>query len=1810
MSLWDDFVEAGTKALSGVGSALTRSIGIQPSATIPLAQGLVTKQAIVGGLNPQAAQQASEKTIEDLVIGDPESAGTEFITTLDKYVYQPTYEAAGFAALMANPDTYKQEDEYTNAIARAWDGRKEISFGQAIADNYAGYANLLPDWGGLAELNNVDINIYDAQMRDRVYARTYNEAGERVDAQGNKISEPSWAENVWRNVSGGLDVGKQLVFDPLVITGAVGKASRLKYLDNFRSESIVKTDEWGAHQATHAKANQAVAEEKLALINEGPELSRAKAVLDDIDNQKMFDDSIKAEVNFVRELNGKKLLDENLDVKVFVDDYRSYVKSLEDKVIERQTKIDELNKLEAPKPTLATGVADFVKQIVDRQMTWQEINAHRTIRDFAVDSEFLSVALADAAKKGEGAVTDVLLIAQGSDPSAYFRLYNQQQSLVRLIDAAQTKMDEVEVIIQHAIDGNDPATVKRLNDQKAKLSEYVLDLRKEDTYLDRLLRSDNSLVGSFTGVPVSNAGKLSPIIESYRANKAITRAGLQDGTLKPIASRLGTKNAPSAEFKWERIQKSRLHKPVYVAQWIGHRLNLEKPSGLVTVDGLDYYDGVKELRVFLDNTPVFDGKVELKNSMMDEYVQAKDAIARKKVIEETVEKQLVKATAEKYGIADTMKTLDDGTEIPMWEFVYNKFLQERARAVTDFRKNKVFAVDSNQTLISNPVLESQLDYAVPIMDADAFDKYMRAFANDKGTWETIAFNSRKVKDEWIMPTWSTVDRLWRADVLVRLGYPQRNVLSEWMVLAQYDKGLSNMFSVGTVTEASKNFISNRYSYFQDLGGRYQAAVDMAESTGSSTLIARLRSFTPKQVNWSDYEKFASDNIKLLEEQRKGITELADELLSDPDLAGSGFVFPTEALARLDAQITLEYEKLAIVAERVAAKGERFGTQKTIGKQTVRVGPLEFAGVYAGPQGKATRTLISSGGRINFDSSPVYSALEEMGLSRTGSFTDIHPTDDAYFSALATAVNQQFRGSTTAMKVIQGESRKDILTYLRSPKGKAELEKLNWEKDLIEAKKEVAAKARKAGRVKVGESDLGRPLYVYEGEGMKTLMDPAVNYLEFVEDLIDRYLPNDAMKTLVRERLATDALGRGEGAVTTADLRIASRNAELNPIHGETLESSSIWGNPETSVAEKLNKWITDVLFRRVFRVIGEYPEDALVSTPFAQAVYTNKMDEIWKTWEANGILPNDVEMAQAQTIARKWAVRQSRDYLYRVVRKNSIGDSIPILAPFFQAQYSTMKRVGKLSYRNPDKSARVLYVWNSINTHSYEDSKGNRWLMFKIPPTWYDDKGFSNLMPEPLRNAIRANDELKWSPNAFNLLMAGLRIETPDVIPGQDEETIDKIGRWAKAAQSVIGTGPAVQVVANEIIKNNPALDAEATEIFGVPIPRREILEIFASPYPSDKWYAPFQSAWNRRVASLIAEDSVSSKVNGPGNNDFERTQLVMFQNHLDRIRTGEEQPVSPDALKNNEMLWKMSAEEAAAFTALRLAVNLTSGFIPTYEGPMSGYIELYRSYQTKYGVKAYDKWLEHYPDMGYIAISRSKNLAGSSASTDAVALRMEHNDMIEKAIADSGLPREEALAFVQMVTNKNVGAPVLRDPYASYWQKKTGDRVGLTAEEGYSNQQIRDGWAKFFIENENYDAELKARKISRYSNAAQGLNELKRKRLEDIGKQNPEWWQEYTTLSGANSAVGFVRAMKVALNDEKFMNSLSEDSYWFDIEGIINERDLLVEATRSMNKSAPTAEMKEKYGERIMPYLQNETAKYYFYKFLESDTFAVDQPK
>ena len=265
--------------------------------------------------------------------------------------------------------------------------------------------------------------------------------------------------------------------------------------------------------------------------------------------------------------------------------------------------------------------------------------------------------------------------------------------------------------------------------------------------------------------------------------------------------------------------------------------------------------------------------------------------------------------------------------------------------------------------------------------------------------------------------------------------------------------------------------------------------------------------------------------------------------------------------------------------------------------------------------------------------------------------------------------------------------------------------------------------------------------------------------------------------------------------------------------------------------------------------------------------------------------------------------------------------------------------------------------------------------------------------------------------------------------------------------------------------------------------------------------------------------------------------------------------------------------------------------------------------YQTKYGVKAFDKWLEHYPDMGYIAVSRSRNLTGSSQSTDAVYLRKEHNAMIEQAIKNTGLPREDALAFVQMITNGEVGAEVLRDPWAGFWQKKEGDRITLSAEDGYDNLKVREGWAWLMKEKDLFNEALQLKGISRYSSSADEMNKMFREKVYKYAVENPEWYQQYSTTAGSKSANGFARAMLTALEDQKFRNSLPEDSHWFSLEKILKERELMIEAARQRGLSSPNKEMQQLYGQRIEIYLQNPTARYYFDKFLDNDPFDEAQP-
>ena len=1827
MSLWDDFVKTVQGAAGSVGSVFLKTAGQQPGATLPFAQGLVTQQAVKGGMSEETATATTQQAFNQIGILNAEQAGTQVVTPLDKYVYQPTFQALSAATLLANEDTRKpQDDNYRNALSRAWYEAKEIPFGQAFADLVASGMNKdLPDWGPLADLNQVDINIYDQELREKIYVRTYDELGNRIDSQGNIIPGGTWIENAFMGLSATADVGKQLIVDPLVWGGKGFKAARLKVLDVKRPNVIENSTEFNASQAKIAKDTATVYKEKIDVAAKETELTRVTDFRIKAESGVYNTQTIINEVDNMRAAEGYAPLPEGTDLNVYLNQYKNYERSLKISIGDSKVKIEKLNSAQAVKPELSNGIEEFVQQIVSREMTWQQIMRHKTIRDFAVDQPFLAVALEQAAKRGEGAVTDVLMLAQFSDPAALIRLRGQNADLLTIIDDAQSRLDGIEAKIQYAKNSNDPIAMERLNVEKKKVSELVVALRKDNAYLDRLLTSDNNIIGTMPGMNFSSNVsvfgkeiKISPIIEKYRADRAIVKAGLADGTIQ--ARKVFS---PDKEFRWEKVQTSPLHRATYVAQWIGHKFGREKPSGLVVTRGLDAFDGINEVRAYLDNTPVFDNLNDLKNAYMDDYAKAADEIGREAVLDR-MEQDIIVKIAEHFNVANKIKKLDDGTEIGLPEFIFTQFKKERALAVQNLKADKAFAVDANNSLISNPVMSSQLEYARPMLDTNELFKFFRDNIPDPTAADRFFNSLSKTKDGYIMPAWAKIDRFWRADVLLRLGYPQRNVLSEWTVLSMYDTGLRGMFSRGTVSQASKNFALNRYDNFLEIRDNFQAGIMMAKETDASVAAAVIRSITPKRVKPADYEKYAAETIKALKEERDGYIKFYEETVADPDGAivkdNLSSIENSETIKRFNELIAIEEQRLLDISKRIESKGVRYGTKRTIGQDSILVGPYEFAGVYEGIQGQATMSLTSSAGRLGFDVSPFNSLLKEMGLEKNGNWRAIMPTEDIYFSTLADIINKQFRGSVTANMIIRGESKEAVLAYLNSPKGKQELQSLNWQQDIMKSPSQ-AKKTRKAGwPLEEKIVTKGPDGKLKEKVIQKYDLDPAENYYDFLAtQVIKRYLPNDTMLEVVKNKFAKDELGRGEKPVTSAELRVAAKDTDLNPIHGEDVADSAL-ANKDMNVFAKLENLIVEKVIKNGYKWLGQYPEDAFVSHPFGAATYEAKLNEIVNTWESNNIVPTVMDRLQAQSVARKWAIQQTREFLYRAVRKNSVAASIPLLSPFFQAQLSTGRRAGKLAYRNPDKAARLIWAYNQIKTNAVEDEDGNRYITLRIPNSWYDDKGLSSQVPEAFRNGIAAQDKRRWSPSSFNLLMAGFRLGQPEVLPGTEESAQDKVARWAKAGQSIIGTGWLVQIGANEILKNNPALDANSPEIFGHPLPRRDIVEMFASPYPSQKWYDPLTSAWNKRVISIgmgsdnplanaVFDNKVGKFIFGESNADFERTQLVIAQFIWDQQRLGRSPLLDKNPAINNEKVLAQAAEEAGAFLALRLVSNLTEAFVPGSEGPMTPYVEEYRRYQVKYGVEAYDKWLEHYPDMGYIAISRSKNLTGSSQSTDAVFLRQEHDEMIEDAIKASGLPREEALPFVQMITNKNVGEPVLRDAYAGFWQKQIGDRVTLTAEEGFENTEIRRGWAWFMNEQEAIDKRLEELGITRYSAGADGINALKRERIQQYAAENPEWYKKYITSGSSNAANGFVLAMTTALDDEKFRASLPEDSYWWNIEAILNERTEMIQSAMRQGLAAPSKAQKEVYGERIAPYLKDPSTAYYFNKFLDNDPFALVQP-
>jgi hypothetical protein len=226
---------------------------------------------------------------------------------------------------------------------------------------------------------------------------------------------------------------------------------------------------------------------------------------------------------------------------------------------------------------------------------------------------------------------------------------------------------------------------------------------------------------------------------------------------------------------------------------------------------------------FLSSPPksLVKNDIELKRTLRKEFIEASDSIARVAVIQKAelayMDKVFEKNGIDASAIAKDKKTgkdiVDaDGNPMSNRDVIYKAFNDQRAKDMLDFMEESAYSIDSNGTKIVNQVIMSQLAYSHPIMPFEEFADYVLTQFGDPTLWKAFTSNIEQVRGEIIMPAFAKIDTFWRAEVLLRLGYPIRNVLTTGTVLSMHDVGLSGMFSMGSTVTGTSRFFNFQFFY--------------------------------------------------------------------------------------------------------------------------------------------------------------------------------------------------------------------------------------------------------------------------------------------------------------------------------------------------------------------------------------------------------------------------------------------------------------------------------------------------------------------------------------------------------------------------------------------------------------------------------------------------------------------------------------------------------------------------------------------------------------------------------------------------------------------------------------------------------------------------------------------------------------------------------------------------------------------------------------------------------------------------------------
>ena len=434
-------------------------------------------------------------------------------------------------------------------------------------------------------------------------------------------------------------------------------------------------------------------------------------------------------------------------------------------------------------------------------------------------------------------------------------------------------------------------------------------------------------------------------------------------------------------------QPTPYHKLYSIVQWSQR----ERPSGLVNLnDG----ESVREVTATVE-------RLRKKNLMSDN--EAGQFITRYTAAGSPEARGLVVNELERTGYRRV--AAKNGVDLNTAEELFNFHVSARSGKMREIREEGFLWDAIENRMIRVPLLESQTANFLPIANFDEIDRVLGA---NSSVLKALAGRTIDIQE--------SVSDLWKASVLLRLGYPIRNVVDSQLRMWATVGAMASLRHLGP---GSRNLMNN-----------------VSDFANKSRLVDRFNMVKRPDVN--EVRVGLQSLGREIAERQEALRNLDGKLALDPDnadITGRIVALTQELKTKLavyDGQnrYLSEIEKVAIPSKKIREGEGALDIGSIIpGADGVR---YTVNGSFGSPNGELFRELSSSDTTFRSllqDYSALYGP-RIMSKSRGA----VRPQDPQYYQSWTKAINEDFMNSAVARRLIAGERVEDVGRWLEGEAG--------------------------------------------------------------------------------------------------------------------------------------------------------------------------------------------------------------------------------------------------------------------------------------------------------------------------------------------------------------------------------------------------------------------------------------------------------------------------------------------------------------------------------------------------------------------------------------------------------------------------------------------------------------------------------------------------------------------------------------------------------------------------------------------------------